>query len=307
MRSPGERGSRWSESRRRAWAVLALAAVLAPVASCDGTGAPGVDEQKRPAPERAARPGPRVVSLSPSVTAIVLALDAEASLVGVDASSARLEPRVATLPTVGGLFNPSLEAIVALKPDLVALVPSAQQRGLETRLDQLGIDVLALRNVSTQEVIASIGVLGERLGRREEARLRVLAIREAWAQEPLPDPSKAPGAVIVLQRDPLYVVGSGSYLDAMLVAAGAHNLAAVFDEPYPRVSVEWLIEAQPALILDAADPAADAHEHWSRWPSLPAVRDQGVRVLEKSITVPGPFLDASLELLRRHVAPGGSS
>ena len=58
---------------------------------------------------------PRVVSLNPSLTAILLALDAGPALVGVDDWSARDLPEVSSLPRVGGLFNPSLEGILALE------------------------------------------------------------------------------------------------------------------------------------------------------------------------------------------------
>jgi hypothetical protein len=80
----------------------------------------------------------RVVSLNPSLTAMVIALGGREQLVGVDDYSART-PAAAGLPTVGGLYNPSLEAVVALAPDLVVLVPSAEQRAFRERLEALGI------------------------------------------------------------------------------------------------------------------------------------------------------------------------
>ena len=75
-----------------------------------------------------AEPAPRVVSLNPSLSAIVLALGAGDTLVGVDEWSARHQPALAGRPRVGGLFDPNLEAIVALAPSVVVLVPGAQQR-----------------------------------------------------------------------------------------------------------------------------------------------------------------------------------
>ena len=83
-------------------------------------------------------PARRVVSLNPSLTATLVALGAGAQLVGVDDYSARQQSAVRELPAVGGLFTPSLEAILGLAPDLVALVPSAQQRDLRARLEALG-------------------------------------------------------------------------------------------------------------------------------------------------------------------------
>ena len=245
---------------------------------------------------------PRVVTLSPSLTAILLALGARDAIVGVDESSAQFDERVRALPRVGGLFNPSLEAIVALSPTAVALVPSAQQRELRERLEALGIEVLALPNISYEDVLRSIVVLGERVGRADAARARADAIRAAWrAARESAGASPRVRAVLVLQREPLYVVGSGSFLDAMLEAAGAENLAREFGDPYPRVSVEWLIAAGPDLILDAADPADGAAVHWKQWPSLPAVRNGRVATLDRAVTIPGPDLDRSLALLERRV------
>jgi len=245
---------------------------------------------------------PRVVSLNPSLTQTLLALDAEAMIVGVDEYSAQIEPRVRALPRVGGLFNPSLEAIVALAPSFVALVPSAQQRALRDRLEALDIEVLALSNHSRDEVLHSIEALGDRVGRGAAARKRVTEIRTAWTDaEARAAATPRVRAVLVLQRDPLYVVGGGSYLDAMLHAAGAENAAREFAEAYPRVSLEWLIAAAPDLILDAADPPDEAADHWARWSSLPAVSSGRVRIVEKDVTLPGPYLDRALGRLESHI------
>ena len=78
--------------------------------------------------------------------------------------------------------------------------------------------------------------------------------------------------MLVLQRDPLYVVGRGSFVDEMM-GARAPKPRHEFAEPWPRVTHEWLLAAAPELILDAAEPAAARREHWARWPSLPAVSE----------------------------------
>jgi iron complex transport system substrate-binding protein len=104
--------------------------------------------------------------------------------------------------------------------------------------------------------------------------------------------------VLVITRDPLYVAGAGSYLHSMLEAAGVDNAAAKYTEAYPRVSLEWLIAAQPQLIIDSADDPVSALEHWSNWPSIPAVADRRVVAVQQGIvTLPGPYLDRSLRTL----------
>jgi len=266
-------------------AMLALATVAVPAA----TAAAAAD---------ATQPAKRVVSLNPSLTAMLLALGAENVLVGVDTFSARQQPSLRDLPTVGGLYNSGLEAVVALQPDLVVFVPSAEQRDFQRRLQEVGLAVLPCNPVRWDEVLETIVQLGDRVGRSAEATKRVEEIRAARTDvERATDASARPRTVLVLQRDPLYVVGRGSFIDEMLGAAGAENLAAEFDSPYPRVGREWLLEAAPDVILDSShqpegdDPLA----WWSQWPSLPAVRSGRVIPLpEGRITLPGPYLDLAV-------------
>ncbi len=245
----------------------------------------------------AAEPARRIVSLNPSLTQILLALGARDRIAGVDDFSGRLLPEVAELPRVGGLFNPSLEAIVALEPDLVVLVPSAEQRALREQLESLAIAVLATPNLSLEELLASIERVGAAVGREREADLRVAKLRRALAVVPASGPRVR--AVLVLQREPLFIAGRGSFLDALLGAAGAQNLGASFADAYPRVSDEWLLAAAPDVILDASADPEPAARYWARWPSLPAVADARVIALAASeVTLPGPYLERALRALR---------
>lgn len=247
----------------------------------------------------AAPSAPRVVSLNPSLTAIVLALGAGETLVGVDDWSARQQPGMSARPTVGGLFDPNLEAIVALQPDVVMMVPGAQQQGVADRLRGLGIEVLELPNITLDELLTSIEELGRVVERTEAAAERTGAIRAAWARaEKAAEGRKRPRTVLVLQRDPLFLVGRGSFLDAMLGAAGAENLGAGLDGPYPRASLEWLLAAAPEVILDASEGGEHASSYWRRWPSLPAVQRGRVTSLPpERVTLPGPHLDRGLALV----------
>jgi iron complex transport system substrate-binding protein len=246
-----------------------------------------------------AAPSLRVVSMNPSLTRMLIALDALPVLVGVDEYSAAHESAAAELPRVGGLFNPSLEAVVALEPDLVVVVPSLQQRDFCSRLRELGVEVLELANISLAEVLESMQTLGDRVDRSRAARERVAAIRSTWievAREASQRPRRS--AVLVVQREPLYVVGGGSYLNSMLDAAGLDNAAADYAEAYPRVSLEWLIAAGPRVIIDSSADPVSAIEYWSRWTSIPAVaEDRVVAVPQGLVTLPGPYLDRSLRTL----------
>ena len=113
--------------------------------------------------------------------------------------------------------------------------------------------------------------------------------------------------VVVLQRDPLFVVGAGSFVDEMLAAAGARNLAAEWTEPYPRVAIEWMIAAAPELILDASDDPVVAIDYWRRWPSIPAVANQRTLPLPLAATFPGPFIDRALRAMALQIYPRPSA
>ncbi len=246
-----------------------------------------------------AEPPRRVVSMNPSLTEILLALDAGHLLVGVDDYSARQQQRLASLPRVGGLFDPNLESVVALEPDLVVLVPSVEQRDFRERLGELGIPRLELDPTSFDEVLETIEVLGQRLGRADAAEVRVRAIRRARGEvraRTAALPRRR--VVLVLQREPLFVVGRGSFLHEMLEAVGATNLGSALDATYPRVDLEWLVAARPDRVLDASRDAAGADDTWGRLPSLSG---RVVALGEGVATRPGPWLDRALWALARAV------
>jgi iron complex transport system substrate-binding protein len=242
--------------------------------------------------------GLRVVSVNPSLTAILLALDAADLLVGVDEFSALQQPAVAALPRVGGLFNPSLEAVVALEPDLVVLVPSIEQRDFAGRLREIGLQVVVFENIRFEQVLENIERLGRLVGREAQAARRIAEIRGVRASaERLTAGRESPRTVVVLQRDPVFVVGRGSFIDELLAATGAENLGAQFDEPYPQVAVEWLVDAAPEVLIDMSDEPGDPLEYWSRWPAIPAVAGRRVLHLAPFVTLPGPDLDRSIRVL----------
>ncbi len=242
---------------------------------------------------------PRLISLNPSLTAIVVALGRADTLVGIDDYSARVLPELADRPKVGGLFDPSLEAVVSLRPDRVLVVAGIDQKTHAERLERLGLKVELYQNERLDQVLENIERLGRLLGREEIAAERITAIRDTRSAVARATRGHAePGAVAIIDRSPLYLVGGETFLDEMLVAVGARNLGAALAAGYPRSSTEWLIDARPELLLDMTPGATSAAEFWARWPSLPAVAAGRALTVEASrMSMPGPNLDASLREL----------
>jgi len=242
---------------------------------------------------------PRLISLNPSLTAIVLRLGAGEALVGVDDYSAELLAEVASLPRVGGLFDPTLESVLVLRPDRVLLVAGIDQQSHGQRLARLGLEVEIFENERLDQVLENIARLGKILDREQAAAERIAAIlgmRRAVARAVAG--RERPATLAVLDRSPLFLVGSDTFLDEMLETVGARNLGRGLAAGYPRGSIEWLIAAKPELLLDMTPGSQDGRAFWARWPSLPAVESGRVLTLEASrISLPGPELDRALREL----------
>jgi len=242
---------------------------------------------------------PRLVSLNPSLSAIVARLGAADALVGIDDYSARVVPALAGRPRVGGLFDPSLEAVLALRPDRVLLVAGVEQESHGDALRRLGLAVEIFENERYEQVLDNLARLGRLVGRESAAAERIAAIRAtraavARATRALPRPR----TLIVIDRSPLYLVGGDTFLDELLGAVGAINLGAEVAKGYPRGSLEWVVAAAPELLLDLSPQDEAPLAFWARWPSLPAVASGRVLALDATeISLPGPELDRALRAL----------
>ena len=115
-----------------------------------------------------AAPPARIVSLVPSVTEILYALNAEDVLVGVT-DFCDFPPEARRKPRVGGMVAPSLEAIVALRPDLVIATTEGTPEEAVTQLTRLKVPVYLVAAHRVADVTALIVKLGALSGRQAEA------------------------------------------------------------------------------------------------------------------------------------------
>ncbi|NVJ04583.1 ABC transporter substrate-binding protein [Myxococcus sp. AM001] len=244
----------------------------------------------------------RVVTLAPSLSAMVLSLGAGSTLVGVSRFDEAKD--VAKLPRVGGFTDPSVEAVIALKPDLVLVQPGpGNQRPVE-KMAELGVPVLLLPLHSVADVLAAMRAVGKALGREKAAEAVVVdieatraRIREAAKRLP------APRVLFVYGFAPLVVAGPGSFADELLRDAGGVNVAADAGSAYPVYSVERVVRARASVVVDAAD--VDVGKDTLRaLPGLSSAR--WVDLPSMSLLQPGPSLGRGLEELFRLLHPEGT-
>jgi iron complex transport system substrate-binding protein len=235
----------------------------------------------------------RVVTLAPSLTEAVIALGAVSRLVGVTRFDDARE--VQKLARIGGYTDPSIEAVVALNPDLVLCEPSPGNRTAVERIAGLGVAVLAVGLGNEEEIYSALREVGAALGLAKEGenlakttKARVDAVR-ARAKN-----LKAVRTLVVFGWEPLVVSGPESYGEAMLRAAGAQNAADAARTPYPVFSAELAIMAAPQVIIDAADVREPARE---RLLAMPGIREARLEVASPSLFRPGPRLAEAVEEL----------
>ena len=256
---------------------------------------------------RPARPPRRVVLLAPSLTDVVLAMGLGDRIVGVTRQDD--DPRVASVPRVGGYLDPSPEAILALGPDLVVWVTNGSALGPVRRIAELAAassrpyTVLALPIDSLADVLATPRVLGDALGEPERGA-RVTREMEAGVETARRSVAGLPRTrvLFVVGREPLIVAGGGSFPDELLRVCGAENVAggAV---PWPVYPLEKAVADDPAVVVDAAP--LEPREGIRRLEAIPAVRRGAVLRLESDDLIrPGPRMVRALGGLCRGVHPG---
>jgi iron complex transport system substrate-binding protein len=245
-----------------------------------------------------------VVSHAPSITDTVIALGLAGRLVGVTRYDAA--PEVKSLPRVGGFLDPSPEAVLALRPDLVLWLADGGALPPVRRIAELGVPVLALPVVGVPDVLRAARRVGAALG-SPEAGERLAASMEGAVREAEARASSLPRrrVLLVIGRDPLVVAGPGSYPDALLRIAGGENVVRG-DRPWPIYSLEKAVADDPDLVVDAAvNEPADAI---SRLSAIPAVKaGRVVRLPDDRVLRPGPQLPAALAQLQSALASGGGA
>ncbi|HEX2545378.1 MAG TPA: helical backbone metal receptor [Ramlibacter sp.] len=213
-------------------------------------------------------PPQRIVSLLPSLTESVCALGACERLVGVDDYSNH-PPSVKSLPHVGGLEDARVESILALKPDLV-LVPTSS-RALD-RLRTLGIKVVALEPRTFADVRRVLAALGPVLAARDgQAVWRDIEQGLAAAARELPPSLRGTRVYFEVSTAP-YAAGEASFIGELLARLGVRNIVPAALGPFPRLNPEFVVRADPDVIMLAEDEPVSRLDTRPGWQRMKAVR-----------------------------------
>jgi iron complex transport system substrate-binding protein len=272
------------------WLMLMCLGMQAMAAGVSVTDDRGVRVSLPAAPQR-------IVSLLPSLTETVCELGACAQLVGVD-RFANFPASVKALPRLGGLDDVNVEAVVALKPDVVLLAMSSR---VTDRLASLGLKVVALEPRTHDDVHRVAAKLAQLLG-HPEAGERLWQRLEAQVSSAAQNvPAQARGLRVYYEVDSApYAAGEASFIGHLLQRLGLVNIVPTKLGPFPKLNPEYVVLADPQLIMVSGRNAASLPTR-PGWAGIRAVKDQRVCALTPDqtdvLSRPGPRLGEAAQVL----------
>ena len=257
----------------------------------------------------------RIISLVPATTEMLFAMGAGDRIAGVS-NYDRFPPEAAQLPKVGGLIDPDVERVLALKPDLVIVYDT--QADLKRQLERAKVPMFRYVHRGLADITATLRALGARVGAKaaaDAAAARIEAELAAISRRVAGRPR--PKTLLVFGREQgalRQVTASGGYgfLHDVLEVAGGADVLGDLHKQSVEMSAEMILTRAPEVIIELhyGDPIKpenfDAERRvWDALPSVPAVRNQRVYLLDGSeFVVPGPRIVLAAERFARTLHPG---
>jgi iron complex transport system substrate-binding protein len=237
--------------RRRHFLFHFLTAVICLGAGAQSAQAAGIEvTDDRGRTVTLAAPPQRVVSLLPSLSETVCELGQCHRLVGVDRYS-NFPAALQKLPQLGGGLDPNIEAVVAVRPDVVLV--AASSRAAE-RLEALGLKVVVLEpktHADVQRVLRKVAqALGQPVADADRVWRHIDAAVSAAAQS-LPASAKGARVYFEVNRAP-YGAGTTSFIGETLTRLGARNILGPELGPFPKLNPEFVVRANPDVIMVGA-------------------------------------------------------
>lgn len=247
----------------------------------------------------------RIVSLSPSTTEAVFVVGAGERLVG-RSRYCNWPPEVTKLPQVGGYVDPSFEAILALKPDLVVGARGPAGTVITDKLEARGIAWYFPESESLSQIDAMILGIGERTQRTDAAKAYVETMHAKIADvERSVATLPRVRVLLVFGLEPISVAGPASFPDEMLKKIGAENVVTE-GSAYPTMGIERVLVLDPDVVIDAAMGEANTAQRMGKdapgWGRVRAIKEGHlVSIPDESVLRPGPRIAEGLAALARAV------
>jgi len=248
----------------------------------------------------------RVITLAPNLTEIVFAVGGGDRLVG-NTTYCDYPAAAKAITKVGDSLQPSLERIIALRPQVVLISTASQLEVFMQQLHNQNIAVFVTDPHDLDGIFRSIEQIGQIVGRAEQAGALVKQLRaRTTAVEQAVQNTKPVAVFYQVSGEPLYTVGKGAYLTDLIRRAGGVSVTADVPGAWPRYSNESALAARPeAIILPTGGSMGAANSSVTEaLRNSPAVLAGRVyRINDDHLARPGPRLIDGLEEMARALHP----
>lgn len=247
----------------------------------------------------------RILCLVPSITDAVYAIGAGDDVVGIS-DYVEFPAEARSKPSVGSITDPSMEAILALHPDLVLGMPYANDASVLDQLRRLHIPVYLVDPHGVAGIMVSIRSLGQATNREAQASAevagltrRIDAVRAGVKGRPTID------VFLAVSYDPVITIGQGAFITDIIALAGGRSITDDIHQEWPQISLETVVARAPQalLMMRGGHITLDSLKDKPGWSVLPAVRAGRVYYMDKRMDFPSPVAIDALEDLARQFHP----
>lgn len=251
----------------------------------------------------------RIVSHVPSITETVFALGLGDKIVG-RSDYDDYPPEAAKVPSIGDYFNPAIEKIVALEPDLVL---TDGHSDTIKKLDDLKITLFTIDPKNINDIIKDLDVLGKMTATEKKAQEIINNMNQDVAL--VSNKSKSASKVRVFYAidttNPAlpWTAGPGSFIDAFIQLSGGENVAAKAPGAWAQLSIEAIVAADPEVIIiptkhGTAYTSIDSLKNNPAWKNITAVKNNNIQVVDADLMErTGPRITQGLKQLAQAIHP----
>jgi iron complex transport system substrate-binding protein len=248
----------------------------------------------------------RVISLAPNLTEIVFAVGGGTDLVG-RTSYCDFPAEAKSVSEIGDTLHPSLEKIIALKPQVVLVSTASQLEVFAKQLQEHDIAVFVTDPHDLEGVFSSIDKIGDILGQGQQAKQLVDSLRQRVALVEQKTKPRTPVRIFYqLSAEPLYTAGRDAFVNDLIRRAGGVSVTADVPGPWPKYSAEAALATKPeAIILPTGGSMGDHNstvaDALKRSPAV--LQGRVYKINDDHLVRPGPRAVDGLEEMAKALHP----
>jgi iron complex transport system substrate-binding protein len=221
----------------------------------------------------------RIISLAPSITKSLYLLGAQDRLIAV---TIYCPPEASSKEKIGTVYEPNIEKIVSLSPDLVIIAKEGNLPQTMESLKKLGINIYIVESANNFSEICTVFLaLARVVGSESEAQNVIEQSKKRLDALKNSNNTDKPSVFWQLGAQPLITVSGKSFVNEFIELAGGKNIFSDINQKYPQISLEEVVRKDPDVIImvTMADITADEKAKWMQFHHLKAVKNNRIYLL----------------------------